>query len=163
MQNGQLQLEELIRKIQKYNEASYRIVLKKEEETYVLLNALVDISLEQPTPAWSLADYGRYVFLAGKLSGEGLCQWIRGPRGQSGDYVFSIPETSPPPSWAWFPSHTRYGGVTALPLPHTRYHMLSANLSLRGDSSAFLIGENCPSFSNLDMAIFRLLYDAEWQ
>ena len=31
------------------------------------------------------------------------------------------------------------------------------------DSSAFLIGENCPSFSNLDMAIFRLLYDAEWQ
>ena len=75
MQNGQLQLEELIQKIQRHSEASYRIVLKKEEETYALLTALVDISPEPPTPAWSLANYGRYAFLAGKLSGEDLCQW----------------------------------------------------------------------------------------
>src|SRR5262245_35826884 len=125
MQNGQLQLEELIQKIQRHDEASYRIVLKKEEETYALLTALVDISPEPLVPAWSLSDYGRYIFLAGKLSGVDLCQWIRGGRGLSGDYDFSIPETSPTASWAWFPSHTRYGGITALPLPHTRYQMSS--------------------------------------
>jgi hypothetical protein len=120
MQNGQLQLEELIQKIQRKDDASFRAVLKKEEETYVLLTALVDIPPKLPAPAWSLADYGRYVFLAGKLSGEDLCQWIRGRRGRSGDYVFSIPERYPTANWAWFPSHTHYGSVIALPLPHTR-------------------------------------------
>jgi Schlafen, AlbA_2 len=163
MQTGQLQLEELIQKIQRHNEASYRIILKKEEETYALLTALVDISPEPQTPAWSLADYGRYVFLAGKLSAEDLFQCIRGRRGQLGDYVFSIPEMPPTASWAWFPSHTRYGGVTALRLPHTSYQISPANPSFRGSNSAFLIGDDCPSFSNLDMAAFRLLYDAEWE
>src|SRR5262245_21902899 len=113
MQNGQLQLEELIRRIQRYDEASYRIITKKEKEAYALFTALVDISPEPQTPTWSLADYGRYVFLAGKLSTESLCQCIRGRHGWSGDYVFSIPEMPPTASWAWFPSHTRYGGVTA--------------------------------------------------
>jgi hypothetical protein len=164
MQNGQLQLEELIQKIQRHNEVSYRIALKKGEETYELLTAVVDISPELPAPAWSPADYGRYVFLAGKLSCEGICQWIRERRGRSGDYIFSIPETYPTANWTWFPSHTRYGGVTALPLPHTRYEISSPPLSPRdGGGSAFLIGENCPSFSNFDMAVFKLLYDAEWQ
>src|SRR5262245_9444897 len=58
--------------------------------------------------------------------------------------------------------HTRYGGATALSLPHTRYDMSSPTPSSRG-GSAFLIGDHCPSFSNLDTAVFRLLYDAEWQ
>ncbi len=163
MQSGQLQLTELIEKIQRHNEASYRIVLKKAEETYLLLTALVDIFPESPAPDWSLADYGRYVFLAGKTSGNDLCQWIHEQRGQSGDYVFSIPDMFPTANWNWIPSHTCYGGVTTLPIPHTRYELSSPTSPVRENGSAFLIGENCPSFSNFDMAVFRFLYDAEWQ
>ena len=40
MQSGQLQLDELIQKIQRHDEVSYRIALKKEEEAYALLTAL---------------------------------------------------------------------------------------------------------------------------
>src|SRR5262249_55835144 len=109
-----------------------------------------------------LADYGRYVFLAGKLSGEDLCQWIRGRCGRSGNYAFSIPEMYSSANWAWFPSHTRYRGGTALRLPHTCYDISSPTPSYHG-GSVLLIGENCPSFSNLDMAVFRLMYDTEWQ
>jgi schlafen family protein len=162
MQNGQLQLTELIKEIEKYKEVSYRIVLKRTEETFVLLMALVDIHPELPVQNWSRADYGRFVFLAGRVSGADLGQWIDGCRGQAGGETFGVPEMSSTASQDRIPSHARYGGVMRLPLPHTRYQISRSNSSFRESDSEFLIGDNCPSFFNLDEAICRLLYDTEW-
>lgn len=164
MQSGQIQLAELINKIQECKEVTYRLVLKQMGETYHLYQGIVDMPNLVPDPGWSVADYGRYVFLAGKMPGEVFCQWIHSRSAQTNDFVFQIPEMQDAVNWTWFPSHTRYAGITTMMLPHSRYELNSTpSYAGRENNSGFLIGDDCPSFPNFDVAAFRLLYDAEWQ
>src|SRR5579883_2237069 len=87
MDTGYIKLIELIEKLDKVQQASFRMVLQDKDGQWLLHTLIVDVlpeKLRTNSPTYSY-DYGSVVFIAKLLPGADIASWLINKRGKIGN------------------------------------------------------------------------------
>lgn len=156
MARDEISLNDLAQELGERARVSYRLMLRRTDNTWTLQAMMVDAATQAHTAF--VYDYGPVAFVSGATSGSRVSTWLRKLKGKVGDFKFVIPKLQENVFSDRYPSHISRDIFLALPQPFSihRIHM-SARNEYKHDYQP-LVKAECPSFLDLGEAATQLLY-----
>lgn len=156
MPRDEINISDLAQELAKNQRVSYRLMLRKSDDTWTLAAMMVDAA-GQAHPAF-VYDYGDVAFLSGKTLGSHVSSWLQRLKGKVGNCHFVIPKLQENVFSNRYPSHTIRDIFLALPQPFSIHQIsISGRTEYKRDYEP-LVKIGCPSFRDLGEAATQLLY-----
>jgi hypothetical protein len=149
-------LSDLAEELAERKRISYRLMLRRSDETWALQAMMVDAA-GQAHPAF-VYDYGHVAFLSGTTAGSRVSSWLQKLKGKVGDFKFVIPKLQENVFSDRYPSHISRDIFLALPQPFSIHRIYISGRSEYKHDFQPLVKAGCPSFRDLGEASTQLIY-----
>lgn len=157
MPRDEINISDLARELAERRRVSYRLMLRRSDDTWTLQAMMVDAAAKAHPPL--VYDYGHVAFVGGTTAGSRISSWLKKLKGKVGNFSFVIPKLQNNVFSDRYSSHTSRSTFLALPQPFSVHRIFISGHSEYKHDYEPLVKAGCPSFRDLgDAAASHLLY-----